>query len=128
MRTYFEEYGSLWNVDGLPVQNPPKRPDRTNHTRSSNPAASAKCHRRRTEEKHILDRCAETKRRYYARPKYLHVLLGYALERQQALSRDFALELDDQDIVQLLPVTREDFIHGVRTLAISTRPNRFLFR
>ncbi|KAI0337608.1 hypothetical protein BDW22DRAFT_1363864 [Trametopsis cervina] len=39
--------------------------------------------------------------------------IGYALERQQALSRDFALELDDQDIVQLLPVTREDFIHGI---------------
>ena len=40
--------------------------------------------------------------------------LSYALERQCSISSAFAVELDDQDISQLLPVRGDQFELGVR--------------
>ena len=49
----------------------------------------------------------------------LRVCSAYTAERQQAASSNFALELDDQDICQLLPVRGDQFDLGVRRFYLS---------
>ncbi|KAI0684542.1 hypothetical protein BC835DRAFT_1422219 [Cytidiella melzeri] len=43
--------------------------------------------------------------------------LAYALDRQQSVSQDFALAVDDRDICQLLPVRDQEFFYGVSVSA-----------
>ena len=44
----------------------------------------------------------------------LYFFLAYIVDRQQSISRDLALAVDDRDLTQLLPLRGDYFHYGVR--------------
>ena len=45
--------------------------------------------------------------------------IAYSMERQQGASNGWAMNLDDRDVCQLLPLRYDQFLDGVNVLDIS---------